>query len=48
MSEEAELDLLLSLDGQSYEAAEGYVVEFVVRRTEKTAARPHGISYALV
>ena len=48
MSEEAELEVLLSLDGQSYEAAEGYVVEFVVRRAEKTAARPHGISYALV
>jgi hypothetical protein len=48
MAEDAELELLLSLDGQSYEAAAGYVVEFVVRRTEKTAARPHGISYALV
>jgi hypothetical protein len=48
MNEEAEFEVLLSLDGQSYEAAEGYVVEFVVRRTRKTAARPHGISYALV
>jgi hypothetical protein len=48
MREEAELEILLSLDGQNYEAAEGYVVEFVVRRIEKTAARPHGISYALV
>src|SRR5580700_1043065 len=45
MSEEAELEVLLSLDGHSYEAAAGYVVEFVVRRTEKTAARPHGVSY---
>jgi hypothetical protein len=48
MRKDAELEALLSLDGQSYEAAEGYVVEFIVRRTEKTAARPHGISYALV
>src|SRR6516165_10736940 len=32
----------------SYEAAAGYVVEFVVRRVKKTAARPHGIRYALV
>ncbi|MFL5031228.1 MAG: DUF6516 family protein [Xanthobacteraceae bacterium] len=48
MSADAELEVLLSLDGQSYEAAAGYVVEFIVRRTEKTKARPHGISYALV
>ena len=32
----------------SYEAADGYVVEFTVKRTETTAERPHGISYALV
>lgn len=43
-----ELELLLSLDGGSYEAAPGYVVEFVVRRTAKSPARPHGISYSLV
>lgn len=46
--EDTELELLLSLDGRSYEAAAGYVVEFLVRRTAKTAARPHGISYSLV
>jgi hypothetical protein len=46
--EEAELEVLLSLDGASFEAAEGYVVEFAARRTEKTRERPHGISYALV
>ena len=46
--EDAELELLLSLDGGSYEAAPGYVVEFVVRRTAKSPARPHGISYSLV
>jgi hypothetical protein len=36
------------LDGASYEAAAGYVVEFMARRTDKTPERPHGISYALV
>ena len=46
--EDTELELLLSLDGRSYEAAAGYMVEFLVRRTAKTAARPHGISYSLV
>lgn len=48
MSDDAELEMLLSLDGASYEAAEGYVVEFKVERTEVTRERPHGISYALV
>jgi len=48
MNEDAELELLLSLDGASYEAAEGYVVEFKVQRTNPTPARPHGIIYALV
>ena len=48
MSEEAELEVLLSLDGYSYEAAEGYVVEFFVRRVRKTSVRPHGLSYAFV
>jgi hypothetical protein len=48
MQEDAELELLLSLDGASFEAANGYVVEFMARRTEKTSARPHGLTYALV
>jgi hypothetical protein len=48
MSDDFELELLLSLDGASFEAAAGHVVEFSARRTEKTAQRPHGISYALV
>jgi hypothetical protein len=48
MREDAELEVLVSLDSYSYEAAAGYVVEFIVRRTERTPARPHGISYALV
>jgi hypothetical protein len=49
MGDEAqELEVLLTLDGASYEAAPGYVVEFVVKRTSKTPQRPHGVSYALV
>jgi hypothetical protein len=48
MKDEIELELLLSFDGASYHASEGYVVEFTVRRTDITAERPHGISYALV
>ena|SRR5689334_2644252 len=43
-----ELEALLSLDGASYEIAQGYVVEFTARRTDVTPERPHGISYALV
>src|SRR5271166_7019223 len=49
MGDEAEeLEVLLSLDGASFEAADGYVVEFTVKRTAKTAERPHGLSYSLV
>jgi hypothetical protein len=48
MEEKAELEVLLSLDGQSFEAASGYDVEFSVKRTRRTLQRPHGISYALV
>jgi hypothetical protein len=48
MGADTELEVLLSLDGASYEAGEGHVVEFTVQRTEKTPARPHGISYTLV
>lgn len=46
--DEAELELLLSLDGAAYETAPGVIVEFAVRRTPATPQRPHGISYALV
>ncbi|RAI41943.1 toxin-antitoxin system TumE family protein [Rhodoplanes roseus] len=49
MSDEAtELDMLLSLDGASFEAAAGYLVEFTVKRTDTAPERPHGISYVLV
>jgi len=48
MTDDQELEVLLSLDGVSYEAAAGYVVEFSAKRTAKTPERPHGIRYALV
>jgi hypothetical protein len=48
LSENAELELLLNLDGASYEAAAGYVVEFSARRVPVTKQRPHGIVYSLV
>lgn len=48
MLAESDIEVLLSLDGMSYEAAEGYVVEFTAARTELTDERPHGLSYALV
>ena len=48
MREDAELEVLLSLNGARWEAAEGYVVEFSVHRTPKVPEKPHGITYALV
>jgi hypothetical protein len=48
MEDEGELEVLLSLDGQCFEAASGYVVEFIVKRTRRTPQRPQGIGYALV
>src|SRR5487761_2737464 len=46
--DEGELELLLALDGASFEMAPGVVVEFSARRTDVTPERPYGISYALV
>jgi hypothetical protein len=46
--DEAELEVLLVLDGASFEMAAGVIVEFTARRTHVTLQRPHGISYALV
>lgn len=48
MLDEFEMEALLALDGARFEAAAGYVVEFMARRTEATKERPHGLSYALV
>ena len=45
---EADLSLLLALDGSDFEMAPGVVVEFTARLTDVTPQRPHGISYALV
>ena len=42
------LDALLGLHGQVLVVdEEGHVARFVVRRTEPTAGRPHGLSYSL-
>lgn len=46
--DDSQLELLLSLDGATYEMAPGVIVEFAVRRTRITPQRPHGINYALV
>ena len=46
--DEAELELLLALDGVQFEMAAGAIVEFAARRVDATPERPHGISYALV
>lgn len=48
MHEDHDLEALLGLDGLSYEAATGYVVEFSVKPVPITPERPHGIHYALV
>jgi hypothetical protein len=42
------LDALLDLDGQQFTIEpSGHSVKFVVRKVPPTAARPHGIDYAL-
>lgn len=48
MAEDAELELLLNLDGVSYEAAAGYIVAFSAKRVPHGEQRPHGIAYSLV
>lgn len=48
MDDPYDLEALLGLDGLSYEAAPGYLVEFSVKRVAATPERPHGIHYALV
>jgi hypothetical protein len=48
MTDGAELEVLLNLDGASYEAAAGYVVEFSARRVPSAEQRPYGIAYSLV
>jgi hypothetical protein len=37
--EDAELELLLNLEGASYEAAAGYVVEFSAKRVPRRTSR---------
>ena len=41
-----DLDALLALDGASFEAAEGYVVEFKAKVVEPSARRPQGLVYS--
>lgn len=48
MAEDAELRLLLDLDGASFESPAGYVVEFSVRQVPVSRGRPHGVVYSLV
>ena len=48
MRRDRSLDALLDLDGQTLVVDdEGHMVRFVVRRTDVTEARPHGLSYSL-
>ena len=48
MMDEGDIDVLLSMDGMRYQASDGYVIEIKAERTDVTAERPHGLSYALV
>lgn len=48
VQDEHDVDVLLGLDGHSFEAAAGYVIEIKAERTDVTEQRPHGLSYALV
>jgi len=41
------IDGLLDLDGEIMEIGDGYWVQFRARRVRVTAARPHGLQYAL-
>ena len=40
---DGELEVLLALDGASFEMAPGVIVEFTARRTDATPERPHGL-----
>jgi hypothetical protein len=45
--EDRPLERLLDLDGEIFEVGGGYWVEITAVRIPVTAARPHGINYAL-
>jgi hypothetical protein len=47
MTEDYELEVLLSLDGFEFQFAQGHRVRIVVQRVEITPARPGGIRYSL-
>jgi hypothetical protein len=42
-----ELEALLSLDGQEFNFAEGYIVKYEARRVASTKNRPGGVKYSL-
>ncbi|RQW77188.1 MAG: hypothetical protein EHM62_08805 [Methylococcus sp.] len=48
MQDSYDLEAPLGLDGLTYKAAPGYIVEFNVKRVAVTSARPHGIHHSLV
>jgi len=47
MSEDYELDVLLSLDGFEFQFARGFRVKIAAQRIEATPGRPHGVKYSL-
>jgi Family of unknown function (DUF6516) len=42
-----ELEALLSLDGQEFRFAKGYVMKFEAHQVKPSQGRPHGIKYSL-
>jgi Family of unknown function (DUF6516) len=42
-----ELEALLSLDGQEFRFAKGYVMKFEARQVKPSQGRPHGVKYSL-
>jgi uncharacterized protein DUF6516 len=40
------LEFLLAFDGHRHHYPEGYYAKFEIKRTELTAARPHGLRYS--
>ena len=44
---DCELDFLLSLDGQEFQLASGYVVKIEAHRVAATKNRPRGVKYSL-
>jgi hypothetical protein len=47
MTEDHELEVLLSLDGLEFQFARGYRARIAAQRVAATEGRPHGIKYSL-